>query len=549
MKNLKCVFLLFVFVLAISSFAFAKSDLQNVSINGDTISWSAFEGAETYVVRMVGKGSMTTNATSLDLKELGAALGANTGVYTIEVKARDASEVEISNTWSGQYNYTSDFEQLSTPTGLVWDNLVAVWNSVQNAESYSVFLLELNTSNHKYESKGDPVDTTTTSYDFTYDSRIIIGNSYMFCVKAKSTTYPSSEPAYSDGKEIFYEGAEQLDKPTNLKWNELVAEWDTVAHAESYEVLLYENTTGSSYSPKGDAVIVTTNSYDFTNDSRIVVGNKYLFGVKAKAVGYPTSEIEVSGIKVVENPAAEQLLTPTGLNWDGKVAKWNQVPNATSYVLFLFIFPADYSGETISAEDPIIVSNNQYDFSDDERVNEDNVYIFKVIATANGFIDSELSEQSPEYRGSNILGNLQNVHSEGEGVIAWDAYDGATNYYFEVGEESGYTNGATSINIFDYVSADVDSVRVLLVAVDSSNSAVSKPWEQTITITHTKKGDIDKNGAIEIIDVRLLLQAYINSTNYNQLTDDQKGRMDIDDNRSIDIVDVRLLLQIFVGQH
>ena len=60
-------------------------------------------------------------------------------------------------------------------------------------------------------------------------------------------------------------------------------------------------------------------------------------------------------------------------------------------------------------------------------------------------------------------------------------------------------------------------------------------------------GDIDGNGSIEILDVRLLLQAYINSTTSTVWTDEQLALMDMNDDAKVDILDVRLLLQAYIN--
>ena len=57
-------------------------------------------------------------------------------------------------------------------------------------------------------------------------------------------------------------------------------------------------------------------------------------------------------------------------------------------------------------------------------------------------------------------------------------------------------------------------------------------------------GDIDGYGKISILDVRLLLQAYITNT----WTEEDFPIMDMDDNLTVNILDVRLLLQSS-GQH
>ena len=63
-----------------------------------------------------------------------------------------------------------------------------------------------------------------------------------------------------------------------------------------------------------------------------------------------------------------------------------------------------------------------------------------------------------------------------------------------------------------------------------------------------KKGDLDGNDRITILDVRLLLQAFINSNSSTLWTEEQLEIMDMDDNGRITIVDVRLLLQVYINQ-
>ena len=68
-------------------------------------------------------------------------------------------------------------------------------------------------------------------------------------------------------------------------------------------------------------------------------------------------------------------------------------------------------------------------------------------------------------------------------------------------------------------------------------------WTVTVTEPEYMKGDLDGDGIISILDVRLLLQSYINSTDETEWTRDQLYMMDIDENKTVDILDVRLLLQ------
>lgn len=61
------------------------------------------------------------------------------------------------------------------------------------------------------------------------------------------------------------------------------------------------------------------------------------------------------------------------------------------------------------------------------------------------------------------------------------------------------------------------------------------------------KGDLDGNNKVEIIDVRLLLQAYINSNSSTEWTTEQLATMDMNDDEKVDILDVRLLLQEYIN--
>jgi surface protein len=60
-------------------------------------------------------------------------------------------------------------------------------------------------------------------------------------------------------------------------------------------------------------------------------------------------------------------------------------------------------------------------------------------------------------------------------------------------------------------------------------------------------GDINEDGVKDIIDVRLLLQSYINCADQSAWTPADLQLMDMNDDRIIDIIDVRLLLQAYIN--
>ncbi len=71
--------------------------------------------------------------------------------------------------------------------------------------------------------------------------------------------------------------------------------------------------------------------------------------------------------------------------------------------------------------------------------------------------------------------------------------------------------------------------------------------DPTMKITILRKGDLDKDDKVTIIDVRLLLQEYINSTSETEWEDKDLLEKDMDGNGTIDIIDVRMLLQAYIN--
>ena len=66
--------------------------------------------------------------------------------------------------------------------------------------------------------------------------------------------------------------------------------------------------------------------------------------------------------------------------------------------------------------------------------------------------------------------------------------------------------------------------------------------------TDLMKGDLEGSKTITILDVRLLLQAYINSTETTTWTNEDLYVMYMDGNKKINILDVRLLLQEYINK-
>ena len=80
---------------------------------------------------------------------------------------------------------------------------------------------------------------------------------------------------------------------------------------------------------------------------------------------------------------------------------------------------------------------------------------------------------------------------------------------------------------------------------DASSSIVV--YSPEIVLSSSSLGDLNDDGDITLLDVRLLLQAYINSSASTEWTPNQLATMDMNHDGLINILDVRLLLQAYIN--
>lgn len=136
------------------------------------------------------------------------------------------------------------------------------------------------------------------------------------------------------------------------------------------------------------------------------------------------------------------------------------------------------------------------------------------------------------------------------GMLTWDAYEGADNYHFSIGPGGGSTEGHTYVDLKYYSELwEIEpganySIRAIVeydgMECDLTNDYIGTYPSLTV-------GDLDDDGDITILDVRLLLQAYINSSASTEWTTQQLSTMDMNSDGKIDILDVRLLLQAYIN--
>ncbi|MBR6252941.1 MAG: dockerin type I repeat-containing protein [Clostridia bacterium] len=529
MNKLKVGILLLVFTLILSSVCFAKSDIQNIVLSGNDLSWSPYEGASKYRVDIEDGGCITTSANLLDnIAQYADDWRMRTGDYDVGVTALDSSENEISNTYIVQWHYTAAHDPLDKPTGLVWDGLTARWTAVTNAQKYLVYIFEDTNTESKFD-----IEETHNYHDFSSDSRILVGHSYRFGLFATGEGYPNSD--FSGGSASYYvsdPSAEKGDIPNvTLVGNTL--SWGQYALTNRFRIEL----TGYA-----GVNLTNTYSYDLSNLAEYAGLTSGSYQVKLFAFNSDTGEHLSNDWTGTYNYSAsnQQLDTPQNPRWDGKIARWDAVTNADSYILFLFISPNTTSSYTIYP------TTNSFDFTNDSRIQEGNTYFFTVKAKGEGYPTSEQSVPSDNLTGDIVLGDL-NVSVSSSGVITWDAYEGADDYYYEIGEESDYTYGVRSLDVFEHIpEGTTGNVTVKITAIKNVGGNpvfITNTWQTIINISTKAKGDINGDKVITVEDIRLLIQAYIHP---DQIAEADFPIMDMDGDGVISVADIRKLIQLYV---
>ena len=105
------------------SSAFALSNLQNVQLQGDILSWDEFTGAEYYIVRLSGVSSyypIPSSFLSFDLTNFSTLTVEGNYTITLYAAVYDDNTKKynaISNSWTyDNYHLVSDKTQLDAPS-------------------------------------------------------------------------------------------------------------------------------------------------------------------------------------------------------------------------------------------------------------------------------------------------------------------------------------------------------------------------------------------------------------------------------------------------
>ena len=197
----------------------ALGAILNVTIHQGVLKWDTVPGASGYVVNMMlGKVSIyNTNVVGDDPPLLDIpGLWLEPGNYTVSLYALGNTQYDNSPIVSLPYTIV----RLETPTKLSSNGTRLTWESVKNADNYSITVED-----------GNPVTVTGTAYN--YDTALNPGN-YFFAVQAVSNNreIQNSVPATLN----YTEPKRTLGRVGNSRIEYGTFKWDALEHATGYVV-------------------------------------------------------------------------------------------------------------------------------------------------------------------------------------------------------------------------------------------------------------------------------------------------------------------------
>lgn len=359
-----------------------------VSATAKAISWTSAGTNKTYKVKITGPSGVVKEETLGETNYAFDFATLDAGEYTVEVSVDDVvGKAYLNNKALAK---VSNFE--------VMDPSVLVFNAVENAERY-IISVDCGNDLHQHTE----FDNGNATY-FNFANCDMQAGGIKFTVKAVANGYVSSvSDVFTYSRDLAAVTGLRVDAA-----NDTVV-WDRVAGAVSYEVEIS----------------------DGTNTTKVNVGaqTSYALGaytgaltikVTPKTMGYNAPEaasVEYAKTKI----AAPQNVVVTG-----KTVTWNEVANATKYIVKVNGVDTEVTGTTYTLPD--LASGDTYEVS--------------VQAVAAEVANSSVFTKAITVKTAAISGVKYNA-----GTLSWNTVVGATNGYKV--KVNGVDAGTTTATSFD----------------------------------------------------------------------------------------------------
>lgn len=335
---------------------------ENVSINGNTLSWDAVKNASGYIVMVDGKETFeTTNTFYTYTTEV-------KGKHTMQVKAKGVDKFKDSK-YSEVFifNVTTDLSAPRLDYKIDGDNVVLSWSEVPNATGYELMIgLNLN--------EVEPISVAGTTYTVNRkDDAFDDTGEYFIKVRAITTDENYNSSSYSNL--VSYINTEILPTPQDFKYENSSFKWTC------------DNENVNRYRVK--AVSTTDESVVFTYET------------SSKSMSYSSLKIDKAGEykvtvtsfnsnsdKIYKESAPSEALTITVLGEvdastfrldDNGVLYWDKVDGAVGYTIDATTLQGNSFSIDIDSVDTV-----QYDMTKDAKFKEEErackVYTFTIRA-------------------------------------------------------------------------------------------------------------------------------------------------------------------------
>ncbi|MBQ4282601.1 MAG: hypothetical protein IJB96_01580, partial [Lachnospira sp.] len=300
------------------------------------LTWDSVPGADSYYFTITDGSSTwyvdeSYTSTSFNFIENFDSRKIDSGLYRINLRANGSGVYDI--TGELIYYYVSPYDKLEAPANLRWEGTTAKWDAVSNATGYTVYLYKASgTQYSSYKIDGN----TNTSKDFS--DVYGLNSGWWFKVEATSTA-TAPETIYRDSNmnespkqcQSRENAAQTVSGNINLQMSsDGILTWDSIPGATDYYFTI--GNVGSTY--------YFDSNYDDTSlnflenfDSRKMDSGVYKLSVKANGSGDVYNKSGVLTYYYVS--PYNKLEAPTNLRWEGTTAKWDAVPYATGYTVYL----------------------------------------------------------------------------------------------------------------------------------------------------------------------------------------------------------------------
>lgn len=297
---------------------------QNLSINGNQLSWDSVNHTSKYVLTIDGNRTEVTT-TSFTLTDMSA------GNHSIYVQAMgNGSEVITSG-----FSNALEVKKLATPTNLIITNGLLTWATVADATAYRVVL-----GTQTY-------NADTTSFDLLgYESYISEGEGTQVSIFAVGNGSNIINSDVSATRTIS-----KYNRPDNINVNGDSLVWNPSSvnsvNCNAYELIISKD-GGEEYT-----VQTTGNSYSMSNFS---AGT---YNVKVRALG--------DYVQTLDSPASNEysftkLAAIENVVREGKMYTWAAIPGATGYEMKLSR-NATWTSVTTNSYEPVFNTEGEFEVS------------------------------------------------------------------------------------------------------------------------------------------------------------------------------------------